>query len=67
MTEQEQQEYLDNLSDDELRSAIEVAKLDLQAASEEQRNSEWHEACFAGLLTYLHEAQSRGMQFSTRH
>jgi hypothetical protein len=54
-------------SEAELREALEEAKRDLQNAARDEPESEWHEACFAGVLVLAAELQSRGLSASTVH
>lgn len=53
--------YLKGKTDAELLADIEEAKADLAAASKDQHESEWHEACFAGLIVLGNEASKRGI------
>ena len=62
MNQEQIDEHLADLSDDELIAALEVAKTDLAVAAADKPNSEWHEACFAGVLTYCQEVQKRGLR-----
>jgi hypothetical protein len=39
----------------------------LQKPAAGQPNSEWHEACFAGVLIYAAEMQQRGLKIETVH
>lgn len=55
------------MTDDELRHAIKVAKDDLAIAAADAPNSEWHQACFAGLFVYAGEASERGLTLGTVH
>lgn len=61
------QKHLKALSDDELIAATEQAHKDLKKAADEQPESEWHQACFAGLITYAGEVQRRGLAMQTLH
>jgi hypothetical protein len=60
-------EHLDSLSNDALREAAITASDDLAKAAADQPNSEWHEACFAGVLIYAAEMQQRGLKIETVH
>jgi hypothetical protein len=63
----EVREHLDSLNDAELIAAMARARADLEAAAEAEKESEWHQACFAGLMTYALEAQRRGIVLATKH
>lgn len=63
----EAQEHLNNLNDTELVAAMEQAYADCEKAGQEEKESEWHQACFAGLMTYVFEIQKRGIVVGTRH
>jgi hypothetical protein len=54
-------QYLRSRSDDEIQRLWDVAKRDLTAASRTTPNSEWHEACFAGVIVIGQEAVRRGL------
>ena len=58
---QEIQNYLDSLNDDELRANAKTASFDLQAAAENDRDSEWHGSCFAATVLYAQEMTKRGI------
>jgi hypothetical protein len=60
-------EYLSSLSDDELREHIVMAKVDLTVAAEDSPESEWHQACFAGLVMLAQEASKRGLTLASAH
>lgn len=55
------------LSDIELKQAFEEAKRDLEKAAQNEPESEWHQACFAGVMIYALEAAERGISFQTIH
>jgi hypothetical protein len=61
------QGYLDDLSDEELKAAFHVAYADCMEAGEKEKDSEWHQSCFAGLLTYSTELHKRGIVLGTKH
>ena len=67
MNTQEIVDHLSELSDGALRMAFAEAESDLAKAAAEQPNSEWHEACFAGLLMYGGEMAKRGIFIGVRH
>ena len=58
---------LREMSDDELKTAFEIAKHDLQKAADEDKDSEWHEICFAGTATIAFEIIHRGLLNGTVH
>lgn len=51
----------DNWTDDQLRAAADTAESDLCLAASTMPNSEWHEACFAGLWVICDEMGRRGI------
>ncbi len=61
------QEHLAGLSDSELVAAMEQAYADCDKAGKEEKDSEWHQACFAGLMLYVFEINKRGIVVGTRH
>lgn len=61
------QEHLAGLNDTELVAAMEKARDDCEKAGAKEKESEWHQACFAGLMCYVFEAQKRGIVVGTRH
>lgn len=67
MNEFDTQEHLADLSDDELKRKTLEAKDDLEKAAREQPDSDWHCACFAGLLTYAMEMNARGLKLAHLH
>lgn len=62
MNNEQIQEYLSALSNDQLFVEMDKAYDDCMKAADEEANSEWHQACFAGLMTYAYEAQKRGLR-----
>lgn len=60
-------DYLNDLTDDELLAKYAQVKIDLEAASTDDRESEWHEACFAGALVIGMEALKRGLKLNKVH
>lgn len=54
-------QYLRAKTDAEIQQLWDVAKQDLIAASRTKPNSEWHEACFAGVIVIGQEAVRRGL------
>lgn len=61
MTREEADQYLANLSDDELRDAVARVKVDLAEAAQHQPQSERHSECFAAAMLFAGEVQRRGM------
>lgn len=59
------QEHLESLTNEELLAKLEEAKSDLAIAAATERDSDWHAACFAGVLTYALEVQERGIDTRT--
>lgn len=55
-------QYLQSLTNEELVESFETAKTDLEEVSDEDRNSEWHEACFAAVIVYGNEVVRRGIK-----
>lgn len=51
--------HLAEMDDEQLRAAMLEAKEDLERASREQPDSEWHSGCFAALLIYSRELSDR--------
>lgn len=60
-------EYLENLSDADLIEEAKTAVQDLKEAAANQRESEWHQACFAGVMVFTEELSKRGLKMSTFH
>lgn len=61
-TQEDIQKYLSSLNDTQVLECLATARDDILAISGNELNSEWHEACFAGLLTYAQEAAKRGLK-----
>jgi hypothetical protein len=61
------QEYMESLTDDELKAAFKAAEADLAEASTQEPNSEWHQSCFAGLVLYGAELTKRGIRLAPLH
>lgn len=55
------------MTDAEPMAATRTAIDDLKTASQDEPNSEWHEACFAGAIVYSTELQKRGLSLATKH
>ena len=60
-------DHLSTLSNEQLMAAFRQAETDLANAAADEPNSEWHEACFAGLLVYAQEMNRRGLRASALH
>lgn len=54
--------YLKTLSNEDLLIRADTAHDDLHKAAEEDRDSEWHQQCFAGLFYYCTELNRRGLK-----
>lgn len=52
----------DNCTDTQIQSLAEQVFSDLKDASENQHESEWHEACFAGAVLVAQEMSKRGLK-----
>ena len=61
------EQYLKTLNNDQLIDALNKAAQDLEIAAEKEKDSEWHQACFAGLMTYALEADKRGLRAAKLH
>ena len=55
-------EKIANLTDDQLEHGLKVAIDDLAIASQNEPESDWHQACFAAVLTYSLEKSKRSME-----
>jgi hypothetical protein len=60
-------EYLAGLSNEQLMAAFKQAEADLAAVAADEPNSEWHQACFAGVLIYAQEMNKRGLRNAALH
>lgn len=58
------EDHMATLSDAELERRIRVARDDLAEAANTEKDSEWHQACFAGFIAYAHEAKKRGIRIT---
>lgn len=56
------EDYLASLTDEQLLKNADMAHADVIKAAEEDRNSEWHAECFAGLFYYCTEMNRRGLK-----
>lgn len=61
------QQRIAALDDDELVAAMKQAMDDLEAAATNDPESDWHQACFAGVMTYGQEIIRRGIVEETVH
>lgn len=59
--------YLSELTDEQLIAAVKMAETDLANAASENPNSEWHQSCFAGLIIYAGEIRKHGLKVATVH
>lgn len=55
-------EDLKEMNDQALADFFDEVKVDLKQASEDQPESEWHQACFAAALIVADEIQSRRLK-----
>jgi len=60
-------EYMNNLTDAELRQQTLECVGDLAKAAEEYPNTEWHEACFAALVLFSGEWDKRQIKLAAVH
>lgn len=60
-------EYMNDMSDDELIKATKEAYNDLTIAAKDEPNSEWHQSCFAATILFADEMAKRGLKISTVH
>jgi len=56
--------HMSNLTDEQLLINFALARADLEDAATHQRESEWHEVCFAGAMCYALEAEKRGLRLA---
>lgn len=54
--------WLKSLKDEQLKEFSEQVYADLEKASIEENNSEWHESCFAVMVVVAQEATRRGIK-----
>lgn len=59
MTREELDTRLASLTDTELAVCLKTAAADLEKAAEDDRDSEWHSACFAATIVYCQETDRR--------
>jgi hypothetical protein len=55
------EQYISNLSREDLIAKFDQAKQDLEEAATSQRNSEWHHGCFAACLLLGDEMRRRNI------
>lgn len=58
------EEHMEALNDVELERRLRVARDDLSEAANTEKDSEWHQACFAGFIAYVIEANKRGIRIT---
>jgi len=56
-----QDNHLKSLSDMDLMLALDMAYEDTKKASIDEKESEWHQSCFAALFLYADEIKRRGL------
>jgi len=54
--------YLKSLTDNELIKKTDMCQKDLELASGEQNNTDWHQECFAAMIVYGGEMRKRGLK-----
>ena len=67
MTPAEIREMLDALSNAEVVAKLDEAVKDCEEAAKAERNSEWHDACFAGVMVFGQEFLKRGIDLRVLH
>jgi HEPN domain-containing protein len=67
MTADEIDEMVKAMSDEELKANMKQAGEDLNLAASEEPESEWHQACFAAVLTYAQELSRRVIRMVATH
>jgi len=63
---QDVEAFLLGISDDNLVYFANECAKDLELASKEQNNSEWHEACFAAFILFSQEIGKRGLKITDK-
>jgi hypothetical protein len=58
---------LESMTDEQILRAAEVAAKDCNEAGLAERNSEWHECCFAAVVVLSQEMARRGISLNTTH
>lgn len=58
---------LEHLSDEEVLLAADIAAEDLRKAADEERNSDWHDCCFAAVCVLGQEMARRRISFNKTH
>ena len=59
MTAEQSKAYLKSLTDEELRKLVDDAHKDTSEAGIKEKDSEWHQNCFAALLMCSYEMDER--------
>lgn len=59
------EKFMDSLSDEQLIAHAKECESDLKEVSTHNPNSEWHEACFAGMMRFAQELNKRGLKLVT--
>lgn len=54
-------EYIASLTDAELKASAAIANVDLERAAASERDSAWHQACFAAVFMFAKELARRGI------
>lgn len=67
MTYADIQDQLSEYTDNELINEFKEAIGKLEAAAENEPNSEWHESCFAATFLFAEEMGKRGLSLNTAH
>ena len=62
MSKQEIEQKMAAYTDSELLEEVETAYNSLMTITEEDMNSEWHEACFAATVVLAMEMNKRGLK-----
>jgi hypothetical protein len=62
-----EQDFVKNLSDDELQQWIDTAYADCEKEANIEKESDDHIAAFAGLMTLVFEARDRGLHLKRMH
>lgn len=60
-------EYIEQMTDAELKQATQTCMDDLAIAARDENNTEWHEACFAAAVLFSGEMNRRGLKLVTAH
>lgn len=60
-------EYISSLSDSELQASAKQGNEDCIEAANTERNSDWHDACFAACAVFSREMSRRGIDIRNLH